>query len=568
MLTPTLILLAAFASPRSLPQAAAQEATQEEAGPKLDPASLGAAAAVAGLEFTDEEIELMLRDVRGRLGEYEALRAQSLGNAVAPAGTFSPWIPGLVPAGSQFGASALDNTVAVGPVERPKNLEDVAFWSLAELGALLRETDVTSLELTEMYLGRLERLDKNLHCVITLTKERALAQAAARDAEFAAGEDRGPLHGIPWGVKDLMAVDGYRTTWGAKPFENQVLEGTAEVVERLDAAGAVLIAKLSVGALAWGDVWFGERTRSPWNFEAGSSGSSAGSASATAAGCVGFALGTETLGSLVSPSVACATCALRPTFGRVSRDGTMSLSWTMDKVGPITRYVADAALVFKAIAGRDAADGYSRDGAVPVGAALPVGDDLKLRIGVPEGAFARAPGLAEIQQELEALGAELVPVKLPSYPVNAMMITLSAEAATAFDELTRSGLDDELVRQVSNAWPNTFRAARLIPAVEYLRAQRLRSLLMGDFEAALDAADVHALVHGPYAAGLLGITNLTGHPAVVAPFVPSAGPREDGSPQTVSFTGRLDRDEELLAIVARWQARNPQHRLHPTLPAK
>jgi Asp-tRNA(Asn)/Glu-tRNA(Gln) amidotransferase A subunit family amidase len=533
--------------------------------PGLETSQLGAAAAVAGLNFTDDELEQMLRDVEGSLGSYARLRELSLENATAPAGTFSPWIPGLVPASSQFGSAPAEAL----SVTRPAELEDVAYWSIPQLGALLRQTDVTSVELTEMYLARLQRLDKDLHCVITLTKERALAQAAERDAELAAGEDRGPLHGIPWGVKDLMAVEGYRTTWGAKPFEHQVLEGTAEVVERLDAAGAVLIAKLSVGALAWGDVWFGERTRSPWDFEKGSSGSSAGSASATAAGCVGFALGTETLGSIVSPSVACSTSALRPTFGRVSRDGTMALSWTMDKVGPITRFVSDAALVFSAIQGRDEADGFSRDGRVPVAGALPDSlsdtEGFRLRIGVPKGAFMQAEGLAEIQDELKAMGAELVPVKLPVYPVGAMMITLSAEAATAFDELTRSGRDDELVRQVGNAWPNTFRAARFIPAVAYLRAQRLRTLLMKDMEAVLDAAGVHALVHAPYAADLLHMTNLTGHPAVVAPFVPKAGPREDGSPRTVSFTGRLDCDEQLMAIVARWQEANPRHVLHPDL---
>ncbi len=561
MLIPSAALLLPLVSPGLSPS--------QEGGAAFDDAlevsDLRTAARVVGLEFSDEELEQMLGDVRGRLGEYASLRAEALANEVAPASTFSPWIPGLVPMESQFGASPAEAP----KVERPADLEDVAFWSVAKLGALLRQTDVTSVELTSMYLARLERLDADLHCVITLTKQRALAQAATRDAELAAGEDRGPLHGIPWGVKDLMAVEGYRTTWGAKPFENQVLSGTAEVVERLDAAGAVLIAKLSVGALAWGDVWFGERTRSPWDFEKGSSGSSAGSASATAAGCVGFALGTETLGSIVSPSVACSTSALRPTFGRVSRDGTMALSWTMDKVGPITRYVADAALVFDAIAGRDAADGFSRDGAVSVAGPLPGPleelKDFKLRIGVPEGAFRNAAGLSEIQGELQAMGAELVPVTLPRYPVNAMMITLTAEAATAFDELTRSGLDDQLVRQVKNAWPNTFRAARLIPAVEYLRAQRLRSLLMRDMEEVLRKADVHALVHAPYAAGILPMTNLTGHPAVVAPYVPEAGPREDGSPLTVSFTGRLDCDEQLMAIVARWQALNPQHILHPDL---
>ncbi|MFT7171550.1 MAG: Asp-tRNA(Asn)/Glu-tRNA(Gln) amidotransferase A subunit family amidase, partial [Paracoccaceae bacterium] len=528
LILPALLLTFPF-----LLQDEAEGPSQAKAG--LEPDAVATAARLVGLEFTDVEIELMLDDVRGRLREFEALRSRAIGNEVAPTGVFSPWIAGVTPPASQFGPAPVDLPM----VERPENLEDVAFWSIAELAALLRQTSVTSTELTLMYLGRLERLDGDLHCVITLTSERALEQAARCDQEFADGKDRGLLHGIPWGVKDLMAVEGYRTTWGAKPFEEQTIEHTAEVVERLDAAGAVLIAKLSVGALAWGDVWFGGRTRSPWDFEKGSSGSSAGSASATAAGGVAFALGTETLGSIVSPAVACSTSALRPTFGRVSRDGVMALSWTMDKIGPITRTVADAALVFAALQGRDPEDDFSRDGAVPVAAPLPPASELKLRIGVPEGAFRRDDGLGEIRAELEAMGAELVPVKLPRYPVQAMLITLSAEAAAAFDELTRSGADDELVRQVKNAWPNTFRAARLIPAVEYLQAQRLRRQLMVDLEAALEEAGVVALVHPPYASGLLSMTNLTGHPAVVAPFVPKAGPREDGSPFTISFTGRL-----------------------------
>ncbi len=359
-----------------------------------------------------------------------------------------------------------------------------------------------------------------------------------------------------------MAVAGYRTTWGAKPFEEQIIDDTAAVVERLDEAGAVLIAKLSVGALAWGDVWFGERTRSPWNPDAGSSGSSAGSASATAAGGVAFALGTETLGSIVSPSVVCATSALRPTFGRVSRRGTMALSWTMDKVGPITRRVEDADLVFRALEGRDAADSFSRDGRVPVVGGLEPG--AKLRVGIVPGALGGRGDLDEIRGELASMGCEFVEVELPRFPVDAMMITLSAEAATAFDELTRSGRDDELVRQVDRAWPNTFRAARLIPAVEYLRAQRLRAQLMLAMDEVL--RDVDVLVHAPYAAGLLGMTNLTGHPTVAAPFVPKAGPRGDGSPYTISFTGQLDRDEELLAIATAWQRAFPSHVLHPEMP--
>lgn len=447
-------------------------------------------------------------------------------------------------------------------VERPVNLEDVAFWSIAELGALLRQTDVTSVMLTEMYLARLRRLDEGLHCVITYTGERALAQAALRDAELKAGRDRGPLHGIPWGVKDLMAVEGYRTTWGAKAFENQMIDDTAVVVERLDEAGAVLIAKLSVGALAMGDVWFGERTRSPWSLKRGSSGSSAGSASATAAGGVAFALGTETLGSIVSPSVACSTSSLRPTFGRVPRTGTMALTWTMDKIGPITRTLDDASEVFQAIAGFDASDPFSRyaNGSVPAGSE-PQGRGL--RIGIPQGAFRRSPEVEEVKEQLEALGHTLVPIELPDYPIQAILLTLGAEAATAFDELTRSGQDDELVRQGRSAWPNTFRAARLIPAVEYLRAQRLRTQLMLDLHIAL--ADVDVLVHAPYGGGVLQMTNLTGHPTVCAPFVPSSGLRSDGSPYTICFTGHLDQDEELLEFAASWQRAHPEHVLHPGL---
>jgi Asp-tRNA(Asn)/Glu-tRNA(Gln) amidotransferase A subunit family amidase len=533
------------------------EATPEESDGGLTVEEVSAAGRVAGLEFTEAELELMFDSVRRRLRELDALRGRSLTNDVFPAPTTTPWIPGVEPAGAQFGPAAS----APANVVRPDDLEEVASWSIPELAALLRQGDVTSVELTEMYLARLERLDEHLHCVITLMPERALAQARERDAEMARGEFRGLLHGIPWGVKDLMAVEGYRTTWGAKPFEDQVVGETAEVVRRLDEAGAVLIAKLSVGALAMGDVWFGERTRSPWDLERGSSGSSAGSASATAAGGVAFALGTETLGSIVSPSVACSTSALRPTFGRVPRTGTMALSWTMDKVGPITRTVEDAALVFEAIRGADPADPYSHDGRVPVTGGLD--PDRPLRIGVPEGAFRRAAGLETIRAELEGMGHELVPIELPRFPTRAMLVILNAEAAAAFDELTRSGRDDELVRQDGSAWPNSFRASRLIPAVEYVQAQRLRTLLMRAMDEAL--AEVDLIVHAPYAAGVLTITNLTGHPTVAAPFVPEDGPRGDGSPATICFTGHLDRDEQLLAAVAHWQRAYAHHVLRPPL---
>ncbi len=533
----------------------------EAPAPPFSADDVGGAARIIGLDFTAEEIGLMMPDMIERLGLFQALRSRDLPNHVQPAGTFSPWIPGMAVAEEQRGMDLGE----LPKVTRPADLEDAAFWSIRELAALLRQTDVTSVELTQMYLARLRRLDASLHCVITFTEERALASAAKADERLAAGDDGSLLLGIPWGVKDLMACKGYRTTWGAAPFQDQVIDETAEVIERLDAEGAVLIAKLSVGALAWGDVWFGEKTRSPWDLSAGSSGSSAGSASATAAGGVAFALGTETLGSLVSPSVACATNTLRPSFGRVPRTGTMALCWSMDKVGPITRSLDDAQVVFRAIEGADPEDPFSRDGRVPATFA-PQGqknEQKPLRIGIPTGAFRGSPGVAAIRAELEGMGAELVDVELPRYPVQALLLTLGAEAATAFDELTRSGQDDELTRQIRNAWPNVFRVARTVPAVEYLRAQRIRSQLMADFHTAISGVDV--LVHAPYGGGLLQITNLTGQPTVAAPFVPEAGPRKDGSPYTVCFTGQIDRDEELLAIARAWQRAHPKHQLRPPL---
>jgi Asp-tRNA(Asn)/Glu-tRNA(Gln) amidotransferase A subunit family amidase len=566
-----------------------------EDAPKLAVDDVRAAGRVIGLDFTDKELELMLPGVLEHLGEFERLRAPSLANSVLPAFTFSPFLPGMQrhvlgddlhlsnefgritgevkDLGDYFDDSTDDDfknrseplrsiTQPYGYTfdKRPDDLEELAFATLAQLRWQITQRRVSCVELTEMYLDRLERLDRELHCVVSFTRERALAQAAALDAELAAGKCRGPLHGIPWGVKDLFAVEGTRTTWGALPFKDQVIDETATVVRKLDEAGAVLIAKLSVGALAMGDVWFEERTRSPWNPERGSSGSSAGSAAATAAGGVAFAIGTETLGSIISPSVVCATSALRPTFGRVSRQGAMALSWTMDKVGPIARTVEDAKVVFEAIRGADPSDPFSRDPVPPPdGRGVP----LKRRIGVVTDGFARSDEVAPVVEELRALGHTIVEVTLPDYPVGEMLLLLSAEAATAFDELTRSGQDDLLVRQDKGAWPNLFRVARLIPAVEYLRAQRLRTQLMLDLHEAL--ADVDLIVHAPYAAGILQMTNLTGHPTVIAPYVGAAGPREDGSPRSVCFTGQLDGDELLLAVVESWQRQHQAHVRRPPL---
>ena len=382
---------------------------------------------------------------------------------------------------------------------RPAKDEELAFLPVAELGPLVRSGRVTSTELTTLYLDRLRKYDGQLKCVVTLTERLALEQAARADAEIAAGRYRGPLHGIPWGAKDLIAVPGYPTTWGAPQFRGQQLEQTATVARRLEDAGAVLVAKLSLGALASGDRWFGGKTRNPWNLSQGSSGSSAGSAAAVVAGLVGFALGSETYGSIVSPCKRCGATGLRPTFGRVSRDGCMALSWTLDKIGPITRSVEDCALVLDAIHGWDGRDAAAVDepfawpndmefsqlrvGYVPT--ETPVADRLELRT-------------------LRTLGVTLVPIELPKISTDAIFLMLGCEAGTVFDPLTRDGDLDGL-----NEWPRAFQRAQFVPAVEYLRASRVRTKLVHAMRAAIKDVDLY--VNG----NDLGITNLTGHPTVV-----------------------------------------------------
>lgn len=529
---------------------------QTAESPALSQAELSSAAAVSGLRFTPAELELMLADVTGRLREFERLRAVPLENSDPPALEFQPEF-----AGWRARPRSLDPAKVEYPeVERPADIEELAFADITTLAALVRSRKVSCLELTELFLARLERYDGALHCVVSLTPERARRQAKALDKELDAGRWRGPLHGIPWGAKDLLAVRGTKTTWGAQPFREQVLDVDATVVQRLDEAGAVLIGKLSLGALAWGDVWFGGTTRNPWNPVQGSSGSSAGSASATAAGLVPFAIGTETLGSIVSPSDRCGCSSLRPTFGRVSRHGAMSLSWSMDKLGPIARSMRDAGLVFEAIHGADGRDTtvaerepFRWPGTVDV---------TDWVVGVPKGAAEQGGAAFEAALEvLEGLGVRILEVELPEYPLDALLMVLSAEAATAFDELTRSGQDDELTRQIARAWPNTFRAARLIPAVEYLRAQRLRVKMMREFDDVLSGVD--ALVHPSFAAGVLSMTNLTGHPAAVMPV----GFRDDGTPYSISFTGRLFGEERLMALAHRFQEATDHHLRHPVLPA-
>lgn len=511
---------------------------------------LRTAARVLRLDFEDDELEQMRTAVGRHAAELERVRAFAVSPSEPLALSFNPLLPGMEPRRKAFEPAPL--------VPRPtRDVIDgaaLAYADIPTLAGLLRSGQLSCVELTEFYLERLERFDGELRCVVTLTRERALAQAAALDAELEAGTDRGLLHGIPYGAKDLLAVAGYPTTWGAKPFEDQVLSEDASVVQRLDAAGAVLVAKLSLGALAMGDEWFAGRTNNPWNTEVGSSGSSAGSAAATAAGLVPFAIGSETLGSIVSPSTRCGNSSLRPTFGRVPRGGAMPLSWTMDKLGVLGTTAVDCAIVFDAIHGSDGVDLDAVN--QPFELSGPV--DVKgWRLGVFPAALERNKDYARVVEELRALGAVTVELTLPEYPIWEMMLILMAEAASAFDELTRDGRDDELVQQGDDAWPNLFRAARFIPAVEYVRANRMRTALMRDIDRVF--ADVDLIVHTPRGP-LLGITNLTGHPCVVAPC--GTAP-EDQQPPTVAFTGQLHDEASLLALVQAWQASTSWHEQHP-----
>ncbi len=534
----------------------------------IDVAVVEQAERLLGLTFTEDERTLMLPQVEAQRRMYTQLRTVFLPNAVPPATHLGPGHLAVGDhgaaascVGAPEGAATAGSTAADHAARRQD--EDLPFLDVATLGKLLRAGEVSSLDLTQMYLERLRQYDPDLHCVVTLTEELALAQAGRADAELRAGYDRGPLHGIPWGAKDLLAVRGYPTTWGAAPYRGQTFDSDATVVQRLEQAGAVLLAKLSLGELAWGDEWFGGKTRSPWDLEQGSSGSSAGSAAATSAGLVGFSIGSETWGSIVSPSTRCGVTGLRPTAGRVSRHGAMTLSWSMDKLGPICRSVEDCALVLAAIHGADERDPTSLTRPFP----WPCEVDLaRLRIGFVESYFAadyeQVANDRETLRVLQELGAELAPIHLPDYPIEALGCILDVEAAASFDELTRSGRDDELVRQGQESWPNTFRAARLVPAVEYLQAQRVRTLLIAAMSELMQGIDLYLApsVHG----NNLLLTNLTGHPAVVLPngFTPA------GMPTTITLTGRLFDEARLLACARQVQEATGHHLRRPPLAAQ
>jgi Asp-tRNA(Asn)/Glu-tRNA(Gln) amidotransferase A subunit family amidase len=602
-------------------QAQESAATDQSKPPVITPEMIDQAAIIAGIgPFTAEQKQMMIDGLVDQNGSIKAIRKLEMPNSVQPAYAFHP-LPAakagdtekcveLPLSGPFIGIDCVGSDCQKSSVA-PSRTEDLAFASVKELAAQIEARKVTSLALTQMYIARLKRYDSKLHFVITLTEERAINQAKQADAEIAAGKYRGPLHGIPWGAKDLLAVEGYPTTWGAGGFEKQTFNEDATVVERLDEAGAILVAKLTLGALAMGDKWFGGRTRNPWNPNQGSSGSSAGPGSAVSAGCVGFAIGSETLGSISSPSTRCGVTGLRPTFGLVPRTGAMALSWTMDKLGPMCRSVRDCSLVLEAIAGADGKDLSCAPIRFDGGAV----DWNKLRIGYLKNEFDPLPPLKledakagegpddkkkreernEFQKaararrecdrrydlaaidKLRAMGVDLIPVELPKLPWGAMVPLLSAEAAAAFDELTLTGRDRLLTEQGSEDWPNAFRNARFYPAVDYIQANRARSLGVQQMNALFERVDIIAT---PTSDTQLVATNLSGHPALIlpnglrgddAPKPPEIddGDHDDiggpGTPVSFTFLAGHYQEAKLVAFAGAYQEATGFNKVHPKL---
>lgn len=506
------------------------------------------------IELTDAERDSLISQAQGYLQTYKVMHGQKLANAVPPALYFDPSVPT-----AKFSQNKAQPTVwDVPQLELPLVKDDLAFYSIPQLASLIKNRKITSVDLTRFFIQRLKKYTDTLHCVISITVDIALEEAMQADAEIAKGQYRGILHGIPYGVKDLFSVKNTLTTWGAAPYKNQSFNEDAAVVQHLRAAGAVLVAKMTMGSLAMGDVWFGGMTRNPWDLKQGSSGSSAGSASAVAAGLLPFAIGTETQGSIVSPSTRCGTTGLRPTFGRVNRAGAMTLCWSLDKAGPITRSAYDAAIVFEAI------NGGSKEGdkaAVNVPFSYSPAKDLsKMRIGYPKNLF---DSLKKDRNEwrtleaLEKLGVKLQPFEWKtSVPPRIMGVVLMSEAAAAFDEMTRTNLDDELTSQSRFSWPNYFRAARFIPAVEYINANRLRSKMMLEINDLLRGYD--CVIMPSFEGDILPITNLTGHPCVV---MPNGFLKEH--PTSITFLGNLYEDEKILSIAKAFQDATDFDEQHP-----
>ena len=513
-----------------------------------------------GLEFSKSGIDTMYNYLGRNKRGYESMREYTVDNETFPAVSFNPHPAGFqMPAGAQIHTTfGVPNDVAL-----PASEEEIAFMSIRELASLLKTRKITSEQLTNIYLNRIEKFDRQLESVITVTKEMAIEQARKADREIAAGNYKGILHGIPYGVKDLMAVEGYQTTWGAEPYRNQTINYTSTVVKILEEKGAVLIAKLVSGSLARGDVWFGGKTKNPWDLQQGASGSSAGSGSATSAGLVAFSLGTETLGSITSPATRNGVAGLRPTYGRISRHGVMSLSWSMDKVGPLCRTAEDCEIVFSAVYGKDPFDPTTND--VPFSPSnTPVGQlkIAKLHADIEADAGSESgQNLIKAVELLESnLNAEFDTIRLPeNFPYRVFDIILRSESGAFFDELVRSGQVDYMVEQTQGSRANSLRQARFIPAVEYLQANRERSRLIEEINNLFKAYDV--IIAPTFRGQQMLITNLTGHPVISIP----TGFDDRGRPTSLTFIGNLYEEDKILSLAKYYQSLTDHEDRHPPL---
>ena len=519
---------------------------------------LKSAAKLFDIQFTQKEIDTLYSDVIDNIANYKAMHSLSLPNSVA----LSTWqLASPIPSKLKVGSANLPLT----KVEVPKNKGDLAFYSISELAYLIKNKKITSLALTQFFIDRIKKYGDTLQCVISLQEDIAYAQAKKADEEIAQGKYRGLLHGIPYGLKDLFAVKGTKTTWGAAPYKNQTIDEDAFVYTQLRNAGAVLVAKFTLGALAMGDYWYGGRTKNPWNLKYGSSGSSAGSTSATVAGLVPFAIGTETYGSIISPSTQCGATGLRPTFGSISRSGAMALSYSLDKVGPICRSANDAAIVFNYLHGTDGKDLSAFN--TPFN--YQPKEVKKLRIAYAKNYFDKIKDTSRNEWKVLAtfkkLGAELIPVDFPDsgvYNFNIMDVVIGVECAAQFDEMTRLNIDDELTRQTKYDWPNQFRTARFVPAVEYINAQRHRTVLMQKVNEVIKQYDVIICPSRGVEGNQAAITNLTGHPVVC---VPTGFDSKNNLPTGISFVGNLYDEGTILNIAKLYQDNTNWNKQHPTL---
>lgn len=510
-----------------------------------------------GFTFTGAERDSMIESLKEYRNVYEKMHALKVQNATPFPFAYHPAPPGFkIPPVSAKKATWIIPT----NISLPSNKNELAFYPVTKLASLIKGRKISSVELTRFFLDRLKKYNDTVHCVISFTEDVAMRQAAQADDELKKGIYRGPLHGIPYGIKDLFAVKGTKTTWGSTPYKDQVIEEDAFVYTRLREAGAVLCAKLSLGALAYDDLWFAARTNNPWKLDEGSSGSSAGSAAATAAGLLPFAIGTETWGSIISPSSTCGVTGLRPTFGSVSRSGGMVLSWSLDKVGPICKTAEDAAIVFNFIKGADKKDPSS----IERGFNYPNGKNIKdLRIAYAGNYFKRLSKDRlewKVLDEYRKLGVKLQEVDFPDstiYKADLMNIVISAESAAAFEELVLTDRDDLIERQDKNFWPNIFRSARFIPAAEYINANRHRytlSVALNDF-----MKDYDVVIVPSFTGNQSAMTNLTGHPVICFPI----GFNSSGLPASISLVGNLYDEASILVAARAYQDATVHEEKHP-----